>query len=143
MKCDAQRLAMFLDGELDAAAKGELAEHLAACPTCRRELGQLKLLWFELEQDEKPAIPKELMFYRQQAVTVGMLGAKRTDDSFSILRSQEIAWRPVMTAIGHIPGADQVGPLTRRAGKAIGERLAGAVGRRLGLDRLFGKKDQR
>jgi anti-sigma factor (TIGR02949 family) len=39
-----ERLSAWLDGELDAAERGEVAAHLEACPGCRAELAVLSRL---------------------------------------------------------------------------------------------------
>ena len=44
MKCPLEKLGAYLDGELRANELRQIEEHLAACQSCRVELGRLKKL---------------------------------------------------------------------------------------------------
>ena len=68
MQCNQENLQMYLDGEMDALTRKEMEEHLARCPSCRREMGRLQLLWLELGQNDEEKVPAELSYLRSQAV---------------------------------------------------------------------------
>ena len=55
MECKVrQHLTAYLDGELPAALRTEVAEHLAGCPACARELEELRLAHSLLERWATP-----------------------------------------------------------------------------------------
>jgi len=53
-----ERLSAWLDGELEAAARREVAAHLEACPGCRGELALLSRLDAALGTLEAPLPPR-------------------------------------------------------------------------------------
>jgi len=52
-----EQLSAWLDGELEAVARARVAEHLAGCAVCRRELAQLEALEAALGSLAVPAPP--------------------------------------------------------------------------------------
>jgi anti-sigma factor (TIGR02949 family) len=62
MKCESASplLESYLDGELDRAAVDELESHLAGCPACRAQLGQLEELRGALRALPRQRAPAEL-----------------------------------------------------------------------------------
>ncbi len=59
MKCSDLRLEEYLDGELGAGEREEVAAHLAACADCRREAEELGRLEGLLRSVPAPAMPDE------------------------------------------------------------------------------------
>ncbi|WP_276623780.1 anti-sigma factor family protein [Syntrophomonas wolfei] len=136
MQCNQENLQMYLDGEMDALTRKEMEEHLARCPSCRREMGRLQLLWLELGQNDEEKVPAELSYLRSQAVHQFLYG--QPDDSNTALsywEAQKLAWRPALLGASYFPGIS----LISAAGHQVPKLMSGAasVARRL----LFPPRD--
>jgi anti-sigma factor RsiW len=57
----AEELSAFLDGELPAERKAQVAEHLRACASCARELERFKKAGAAFRQHGKQALPARLL----------------------------------------------------------------------------------
>ncbi|MCX5797920.1 MAG: zf-HC2 domain-containing protein [Elusimicrobia bacterium] len=57
----AEDLSAFLDGELPAERKAQVAEHLRACASCGRELERFKKASAAFRQHGKRALPARLL----------------------------------------------------------------------------------
>jgi len=121
MKCSTEILQAFLDGELGKDEKDAVHHHLACCPACRQELGWLKMLWLELEQDEEIEIPFELPFIRQQVIA-RTRAARHKLAGVSVagyLDTQKLAWQPALAGVAQIPGPRQLMRLARFTGRGL------------------------
>lgn len=121
MKCNTEILQAFLDGELGKDEKDAVHHHLSGCPTCRQELGWLKMLWLELEQDEEIEIPFELPFIRQQVIA----STRETRQTLAVtsgagyLDTQKLAWQPALAGVAQIPGPRQLMRLAKITGRGL------------------------
>ncbi|CAB3389785.1 anti-sigma factor family protein [Kyrpidia spormannii] len=163
MECDPMLLQAYLDQELEPEVEAAVQHHLAICPTCRRELAALKLLWMELDRvaDVEPA-PK-LVYQRRQVLAAvkahreqvrrDAAGAGPHGESESAprssplpahqaallwLKAQPAIMRPVWTGMQYIPGAHLLTRPPASSGRAshspkTGRRRKGRLGRLLGL----------
>jgi len=65
-RCDRQVLEAYRDGELDAAARARVEQHLASCPDCARELQELgKLSQMLASYSFQDITPQELRAVHQ------------------------------------------------------------------------------
>ena len=53
-------LSAYLDGDVEAPARGRIADHLEACPECREVVGELRGLTERLAAHPDPAPPRDL-----------------------------------------------------------------------------------
>jgi anti-sigma factor RsiW len=66
----------YIDGALEPLEKIILAEHLADCHRCRRELNQLKLLDWDIKHEPVIEPPAELSAYRMAALQTHLANEK-------------------------------------------------------------------
>ncbi|MEQ8174188.1 MAG: zf-HC2 domain-containing protein [Syntrophomonadaceae bacterium] len=123
MNCDTDKLQMYLDGELNTAEKAELERHLGSCPHCRREIGQLKLLWLELGEETKISVPAELPFLRQQLIYHVLHQNPGDYSGLSYWKSQKQVWQPFLWGARQIPGLS----LIPAAGRQLPKLLRGTA----------------
>lgn len=62
-----KKLSAFQDGELSAAWRAQIEEHLAVCPGCRQALVELQSLWLALESDA-PSLRPEFVLDLQRRI---------------------------------------------------------------------------
>lgn len=55
-----EKLAAYLDGELDGVLTRDVAEHLDKCAGCRWEMGKMESVWELLDGYEVPDAPEDL-----------------------------------------------------------------------------------
>ena len=129
MGCSIEALQAFLDGELEPVQKDAVRRHLARCPACRQELSRLRLLWFDLEQDEVIEVPLELPFIRQQAIALTRAARQETEGTSggSLWEAQKLAWQPALAGVAQIPGPRQIMRLARAAGNGVPTVLRGVA----------------
>ena len=143
MKCSKETLQAFLDGELQQSEIEAVRRHLGCCSACRQELSRLRLLWLELQQDEKIEIPPELPFIRQQAIARAKAIIQETKDTedveqrpgISLWEAQKLAWQPALAGVSRIPGPRQLGRLAKATGRelpAVFRGVSAVVGRIVG-----------
>lgn len=120
MNCDTDKLQMYLDGELNRTEKAVLERHLGSCPNCRREFGQMKLLWLELGEKEDLPIPVELPFLRQQLIyRVLHQNPDRDHNRLSYWKSQKLVWQPFLWGAMQIPGLSLIPAASRQVPRLL------------------------
>lgn len=132
MNCATDKLQMYLDGELNQAEKADLERHLGSCSHCRREIGQLKLLWLELGEETEISLPPELPFLRQQLIYRVLHRSPGSDDSgISYWESQKRVWQPFLWGARQIPGLSLIPAAGRQLPKLL--RGTASLARDMGL----------
>lgn len=132
MNCDTDKLQMYLDGEMNKEEKADLERHLGSCPNCRREFGQLKLLWLELGEEEEAALPAELPFLRQQLIyRVLHQDPDSKESPLGYWESQKLAWQPFLWGARQIPGLSLIPAAGRQLPKLLWETAS--LARNMGL----------
>lgn len=58
----------YLDDTLDADDRLTVDRHLSACPSCRKKLSEMKLLYFELDHMEDISVPTEVDAIRASVI---------------------------------------------------------------------------
>lgn len=116
-----------LTGEADEASRRELAEHLARCESCRRELEKLDGVWATLGRDEDAAVTPE---FRRR--TLGLLEDEMRRGRVREFRPRPSLARPLLQAAS-LAAAAALGYLAAKglpggfAGGGAVERPSGAV----------------
>jgi len=67
MNCqfDEMLLYEYLDDLLENEEKLQVERHLSACPSCRKKLSEIKLLFYELDNMDQVALPDEVSQIRE------------------------------------------------------------------------------
>jgi len=128
LKCDAELLQAYLDGELEEATRRELLGHLAVCRPCREELSRLKLLWLELAETEEVSLPPEWPYLRQRVMAAAR-AACQPEDQVGFWAGQKVIWRNMALSTAYLPGQTAVINLARAAGRELPGLLLGLLGR--------------
>ncbi|MBI9013700.1 MAG: zf-HC2 domain-containing protein [Clostridiales bacterium] len=70
MSCnfDDMLLYEYIDKTLDADEKLLVDRHLSACPSCRKKISEIKLLYYELDNLEDISVPEEVDAIRNNIV---------------------------------------------------------------------------
>ena len=70
MSCnfDDMLLYEYIDKTLDADEKLLVDRHLSACPSCRKKISEIKLLYYELDNLEDISVPEEVNAIRNSIV---------------------------------------------------------------------------
>ena len=61
---DQESLSAFLDGELEAGRREEVARHLASCPECSAYLERVKGGSADFKRHGAAAVPPSVLLYR-------------------------------------------------------------------------------
>lgn len=108
-KFDSDLLHEYLDDTIEPLEKLVLEEHLKGCRSCRRQLTELKLLFWELEDADQIEVPSEvhLIHHRVAAalkedLSTGNFSAK---DLFSL---QKNILDASCSFVGFVPGVQAI-----------------------------------
>ncbi|SDF17236.1 hypothetical protein SPACI_038950 [Sporomusa acidovorans DSM 3132] len=107
MNCiSASQLQAYLEGTLHLLEKKVIEEHLKTCNGCKRELLELKLLLYELDEIKKanPPIPAEIAKVREKVLFELFAGDQDTMNLTEILNLQKKNFANASTFIKFIPG---------------------------------------
>lgn len=118
-KIDASLLQDYLDNTIDPLEKIFVQNHLKICDKCRRELSELKLLLYDLDDKNNYIIdyPPELETMRDDIID-SFLG-KRKSPSKKIMEMQVETIKTTGKFIEHLPGAKQAPKLLKLASKGL------------------------
>lgn len=118
-KVDASLLQEFLEETIDPLEKIFIENHLKTCKECRRELSELKLMFFDLDNKSnyETEIPIELDLMRDNIID-SFLG-KRKSPSKKLIEFQIDTIKSSSKFIEFIPGAKQAPKVLRQASKGL------------------------
>ncbi|WP_024833063.1 zf-HC2 domain-containing protein [Ruminiclostridium josui] len=118
-KVDASLLQDFLESTIDPLEKIFVENHLKICKECRRELSELKLLLYDLDDKSNYVIdiPTELETMRDDIID-SFLG-KRKSPSKKIIEMQIETVKTTGKFIEFLPGAKQAPKILKQASKGL------------------------
>lgn len=123
MSCDkveGELLQDYLEGTIDPLEQLFLETHLSVCGQCRRELSQLKLAFWELndKKNYETEFPEELE-EMGTAIADRVLGEKTKSTARKVRDVQVHTMKMTGDFLGRIPGAKQTPKILRKASKKI------------------------
>ena len=118
-KVDASLLQEYLESTIDPLEKIFVENHLKICKECRRELSELKLLFYDLDDKSNYVIemPAELETMRDDIID-SFLG-KRKSPSKKIIEMQVENIKTTGKFIEFLPGAKQAPKVLKQASKGL------------------------
>ncbi|EPR13941.1 anti-sigma factor family protein [Ruminiclostridium papyrosolvens] len=118
-KVDASLLQEYLESTIDPLEKIFVENHLKICKECRRELSELKLLLYDLDDRSNYIIeiPAELETMRDDIIDT-FLG-KRKSPSKRIIERQVETIKATGKFIEFLPGAKQAPKVLKQASKGL------------------------
>ncbi len=118
-KVDASLLQEYLESTIDPLEKIFVENHLKICNECRRELSELKLLLYDLDDKSNYVIeiPAELETMRDDIID-SFLG-KRKSPSKKIIEMQVENIKTTGKFIEFLPGAKQAPKVIKQASKGL------------------------
>ncbi|ACL74761.1 zf-HC2 domain-containing protein [Ruminiclostridium cellulolyticum] len=118
-KVDASLLQEYLESTIDPLEKIFIGNHLKICKECRRELSELKLLLYDLDDKSNYIIeyPPELETMRDDIID-SFLG-KRKSPSKRIIEMQVETIKTTGKFIEFLPGSKQAPKVLKQASKGL------------------------
>lgn len=118
-KIDASMLQEYLENTIDPLEKIFVENHLTICKECRRELSELKLLLYDLDDKSNYVIeiPAELETMRDDIID-SFLG-KRKSPSKKIIEMQVETIKTTGKFIKFLPGAKQAPKVLKQASNGL------------------------
>jgi len=119
-KMDASLLQDFLEETMDPLEKIFIESHLSTCKECRREVSELKLMFWELGNKSNYDIeyPKELDTMGTQLIDT-FLGEKTKSTTREIVDMQVNTIKISGKFLKYIPGAKQTPKMLRKASMSL------------------------
>lgn len=110
-----QLLQQFIDGRIEPLEQIMLEEHLIYCRTCRKELNQLKLLDWELKNQQEMEVPAELAVLRMDAIKTHLAAERSGEKEFE---TKDI-WRLQLQILRQASGFISINPVNRTLNRTI------------------------
>lgn len=128
MGCDKIETALlqdYLEGTIDPVGKIFLEDHINSCRDCRRELSELKLMFWELndKNNYETEFPGELDDMGKDIVAA-VLGDESKSIAKKVIDMQVNNIKLTGNLLGHIPGARQTPKILKKASKGITKSIA-------------------
>lgn len=129
MECNFDRklLHEYLDHELDSLSAIILAEHLAICPECKRELNQLKVMDWDMRFADRIEIPKDkLKEVRDKAINLCFAGEENEIQNTwkDAYRIQTQAAAHAVNYLKYVPGTGLLKRTGQASAKFFGKKLS-------------------
>ncbi|KUO53131.1 MAG: hypothetical protein APF76_03570 [Desulfitibacter sp. BRH_c19] len=110
-KMDKDLLQKYIDKDIAPLEKIVLENHLLSCPECRKDINQLKVMDWDLNNLDIPEVPKELASIRSSALDTYFVALDKEDTSFEskdILNFQYKNLKNTVSFINYLPGKKMV-----------------------------------
>ena len=107
-----------MDKDIDPLEKILLENHLLSCPQCRKDLNQLKIMEWDLNNINLPKTPKELTAIRNAALDKYFETTDESETSFGrkdIMNLQYRNLKNTVSFINYLPGKKIVENAVRKA----------------------------
>lgn len=123
-KIDASLLQDFLEKTIDPLEKIFIESHLNTCSECRRELSELKLTFWELDNKGNYEIeyPKELDTMRTNLIDT-FLGKATRSSTQKVVDMQVNTIKMSSKFLEYMPGAKQTPKILKKASKGLAKGL--------------------
>ncbi len=123
MSCDKLEAALLqdlLDKTIDPLEKIFVESHLSVCKQCRRELSELKLMFWELDNKSNYEIeyPKELDTMGSEIID-GFLEKKPINNTRKVLDMQVNTLKVSSNFLKYVPGANQTPKILKKASTGL------------------------
>lgn len=108
---DKDLLQKYIDKDIAPLEKIVLENHLLSCPECRKDINQLKVMDWDLNNLDIPEVPKELASIRSSALDTYFVALDKEDTSFEskdILNFQYKNLKNTVSFINYLPGKKMV-----------------------------------
>lgn len=115
---DKDLLQQYIDKDIDQLEKIFLDNHLLSCPECRKDLNQLKVMDWDLNNLVMPKAPKELASIRSSVLDTYFASINKDDTSFEskdILNFQYSNFKNTVSFINYLPGKKMVQNAVKKA----------------------------
>ena len=138
-KMDTALLQDYLEGTIDTFEKLIVESHLTVCKTCRRELSELKLTFWELGNRNNYEIeyPEELNDISEGLIDK-VLGIEEKSLARKVVEIQLNNLRQSKKFIEQIPGAKKTPEIIKKASKSLSKGVAREV--KKGLRKIVASK---
>ncbi len=138
-KMDKALLQDYLEGTADPLSKFFIEEHLNKCKACRRELSELKLMFWELENKNNYVIeyPEELE-HGAEGLIDKVLGREQASPARQIVNMQLNNIKMSRKFMGYLPGAKQTPQILKNASKDLAKGVGKGVSK--GVRRMLSAK---
>ena len=120
-KFEPELLQKYVEGTIEPLEKVFVEEHIKVCRSCKKELTEIKLLFWELENIDEGEIeiPAEINNIRE-AVIDQVLDMETSGDRIkNFISHQKKALESMSTFINFIPGTEQGKKLVKKAPSLI------------------------
>ena len=104
---DKNLLQSYIDKTIGSLEKILLENHLTNCPQCRKDLNQLKIMEWDLNNIDLPKIPKDLAAVRNAALDKYFETIDENETSFGtkdIVNLQYSNLKHIISFVNYIPG---------------------------------------
>ena len=122
-ECSREKIAVYLDGELDPREELMLEKHLASCSTCLSELNLQKQMFSALDSvfDDKAEITLPENFAKVVAIhaETNVKGLRSNDERFRALFFCTVLFLLVMTGLGVETAFDSLGKFGEQVATVI------------------------
>lgn len=115
---DKDLLQRYIDKDIDSLEKILLENHLLNCPQCRKDLNQLKIMEWDLNNIDLPKVPKELAVIRNAALDKYFETIAESETTFErkdIMNLQYKNLKNTVSFINYLPGKKLVENAVRKA----------------------------
>lgn len=125
-KFDTDIIQKYVEGTIDPLEKIFLEEHIKVCRSCKKELTELKLLFWELENinENEVEVPVEASVAMETVIDGIMASGTSRYGIKDFINSQKKAFEGMGVFIGFIPGSKEGRALVKKAPSSI-YRLSG------------------
>lgn len=131
MGCDKMDLSMlqdYLEGTIDPVEKIFVEAHLNTCKSCRRELSELKLMFWELGNKSNYEIeyPHELEDMPADLINI-VLGEEKKSSARKVVDMQLNSLKLSQKFLNYLPGAKQTPKILKKASKGLAKGVTKGV----------------
>lgn len=139
VKMDTELLQDYLEGTIEPFEKLIVESHLNVCRACRRELSELKLMFWELGNKSNYEIeyPEELNGMSEGLIN-RVLGVEEMNMARKVVDMQLKNLKQTTKIIEYIPGAKQTPEIVKKASKGLSKGIARGV--KKGLKKIVASK---
>ncbi len=138
-KIDAALLQDYLEGTIDPLEKIFVEGHLSSCKACRRQLSELKLIFWELgnKSNYEVEYPEELDKMSSGLIDI-VLGAEVKSATRKVVDMQINSLKMTRKFIEHIPGARKTPEILKKASRGLAKGVTKGVTR--GVKKMLSAK---
>ncbi|MDF2986324.1 MAG: hypothetical protein K0R50_1834 [Eubacterium sp.] len=127
-KIDAALLQDYLEGTIDPVEKIFVEGHLSICKSCRRQLSELKLIFWELGDKSSYEVeyPRELNEISSKLID-RVLGTEEKSTTRKVVDMQISSLKMSQKLLKYIPGAKKTPGILKKASRGLAKGVTKSV----------------